>query len=153
MNDATSLHMTIEDGALTISARGIVTKETMRLVRMELLRAAYSAPLERALFDFSKAVLLLTPGAWGEFAEHGLSAEFLPIPSALLVPHTNIDDAWTFCERVTLHGRPFIAFTSEQQAAWWLRGLPERRREPRDPASPSSAPTRPARTRVPGPRD
>lgn len=153
MNDTTSLRVSVEDGALTIAARGVVTKETMHLARVELLRAAYVVPLERVLFDFSKAVLLLTPNAWAEFVEHGLSDEFVPIPSALLVPETNIKEAWAFCDRLNEHGRAFVAFTSTPGAYHWLRGEPERRRAPRSAAeSLSPEQLERLRRRVPEPR-
>lgn len=155
MNDMTTLRASVEDGALTITAHGVVTKETMQLARTELLRAAYGTPLDRVLFDFSKAVLLLTAGAWEEFAERGLSAEFLPIPSAILVPHANIGDAWNFCDRLNAHGRRFVAFTSAQRALWWVRGQPERRRASREETPPplSPSPSLPGRRRTSEPRD
>lgn len=155
MTDSTELRISLHDGALSIVAKGLVTRDTIAEARLALLRAAYADRVERVLFDFSRAVLLLTPAAWEDYARQGLTEEFVPIPSGLLVPRANIDAAWNFCDVLNAHGRAFVAFTNAQDAAWWLQGRRERRRlaRPQSAGTPLQAEPLPSRRRVSEPRD
>jgi len=132
-----------EEGTLAVYIGGLVTLESMRELRKQVIGLLMCTEAKRLLIDMEHAAVLITPQGWDALAAEHSSPHLVSLPTGILPPAACLADVRQYCAKMAASGRLVVAFSDPVTAYLWAsvpRELPTSR--PKALRKPSGARSR-----------